>query len=70
MLISLFHNNAYSLSKNFGDLEHQLKLANNVFDTVVVNETRITKKTSLTFNINLLNYSFESHQLHQINIQI
>ena len=32
---------------------------NKVFDIVAVTKTRITKKTLLTFNINLQNYSFE-----------
>ena len=30
------------------------------FDIIAVSETRISKKTSLTSNINLNNYSFES----------
>ena len=57
--LSLFHINACSLSKNFDDLEHLLKCTNKAFDIVAVSETRITKKTSLTSNINLQNYSFE-----------
>ena len=56
---SLFHINACSLSENFDDLEHLLKCMNKVFDIVAVTKTRITKKTLLTFNINLQNYSFE-----------
>ena len=48
--LSLFHINACSLSKNFDD----------VLDIVAVSETRINRKTSLTSNINLQNYSFES----------
>ena len=58
--LSLSHINACSLSKNFGDLEHLLKCANKLFDIVAVSETRITRNTSLTFNTNLQNYSFES----------
>ena len=57
--LSLFHINAYSLSKNFDDLEHLLKCTNKVFDIVAVSETRITRKTLLTSNINLKNYSFK-----------
>ena len=51
--IFLFHN------KNFDDLEHLLKCTNKhkSFDIIaVVSETRISKKTSLTCNINLKNY--------------
>ena len=57
--LSLFHINACSLSKNFDDLEHLLKCTNKVFDIVAVSETRITRKTALTSDINLQNYSFE-----------
>ena len=57
--LSLFHINACSLIKNFDDLEHLLKCKNKVFDIVAVGETRISKRTSLTYNINLQNYSFE-----------
>ena len=55
--IFLFHN------KNFDDLEHLLKCTNKhkSFDIIaVVSETRISKKTSLTCNINFKNYSFKS----------
>ena len=47
------------LSKDFDDLQHLLKCTNKVFDIVAVSKTRIMKKTSLTSNINLNNYSFE-----------
>ena len=57
--LSLFHINACSLNKNFDDLQHLLKCTNKVFDIVAVSETRIMKKTSLTSNISLNNYSFE-----------
>ena len=57
--LSVFHINACSLSKNFDDLEHLLKCTNKVFDIVAVSETRITKNTSLTSNINLKNYSLK-----------
>ena len=55
----LFHINSCSLNKNFDDLQHLLKCTNKVFDIVAVSETRIMKKTSSTYNINLNNYSFE-----------
>ena len=57
--LPLFHIIAFSLNKNFDDLQHLLKRTNKVFDIVAVSETRIMKKTSLTSNINLNNYSFE-----------
>ena len=57
--LSLYHINACSLNKNFDDLQHLLKCTNKVFDIVAVSETRIMKKTSLTSNISLNNYSFE-----------
>ena len=57
--LSLFHINACSLNKNSDDLQHLLKCTNKVFDIVAVSETRIMKKTSLTSNISLNNYSFE-----------
>ena len=37
-----------------------LKYTNKVLDVIAVSETRITKKTSLTININLKNYATES----------
>ena len=58
-LLSLFYINGCSLSKKFDDLEHLLECTNNVFDRVAVSESRITRKTLLTSNINLQNYSFE-----------
>ena len=47
------------LNKNFDDHYHLLKCTNKVFDIIAVSETRITKETSLTININLKNYSIE-----------
>ena len=38
-----------------------LKNKNKNFDIIAVSETRISKKTSLTCNINLNNYSFETN---------
>ena len=57
--LALFHINACSLNKNFEDLDHLLKCTNQVFDIAAVTETRITKQTSLTININLRNYAIE-----------
>ena len=57
--LSLFHINACSLNKNFDDLEHLLKCTNKAFDIIAVTETRITKQSSLTTNINLTNYAIE-----------
>ena len=58
--LSFFHINASSLNKNFDDLLYLLKCTNKSFDIIAVSETRISKKTSLTSNVNLSNYSFES----------
>ena len=57
--LALFHINACSLNKNFDDLDHLLKCTNKVFNIIAVSETRITKQTSLTSNINLKNYAIE-----------
>ena len=57
--LALFHINACSLNKNFDKLEHLLKCTNKVFDIIAVTETRITKQTFLTTNINLKNYAIE-----------
>ena len=55
---SLFHN--ISLNENFDDLEYLLKYANKSFDIIPVSQTRIFNKISLTSNIKLKNYYFES----------
>ena len=57
--LSLFHINTCSLNQNYDDLQHLLKCTKKVFDIVAVSETRIMKKTSLTSNISLNDYSFE-----------
>ena len=57
--LALFHINACSLNKHFDDLDHLLKCRNKVFDIIAVTETRITKQTSLTTNINLRNCAIE-----------
>ena len=56
--LALFYINACSLNKHFDDL-HLLKCTNKVFDIIAVTETRITKQTSFTTNINLRNYAIE-----------
>ena len=57
--LTLFHINTCSLNKNFDDFDHLLKYTNKVFDIIVVSETKITKQTFLTTNINLKNYAIE-----------
>ena len=57
--LALFCTNACSLNKNFDDFDHLLKSTNKVFGIITVTETRITKQTSLTTNINLRNYAIE-----------
>ena len=57
--LTLFHINAYSLNKNFDDRDHLLNCTNKVFDITAVSETRISKQTSLTTNINMKNYAIE-----------
>ena len=58
-LLSLFHINACSLSKNFDDFQNLLSCTKIFFDIIAVSETRITKNISLLNNLNLNNYSFE-----------
>ena len=41
-LLSLFHINACSLNKNFGDLQHLLSCTKKNFDIIAISETRIT----------------------------
>ena len=55
---SFFHINACSLNKRFDYV--LLKSTNKSFDIIAVSETRISKRTSQTYNVNLNNYSFES----------
>ena len=57
--LTLSHINACSLNTNFDAFDHLLKCTNKVFDIIAVSETRITKQTSLTTNINLKNYAIE-----------
>ena len=48
------------LNKNFDDLDELFKFTNKVFDIIAVSETRITKQTSLTTNIELKNYTMQT----------
>ena len=57
--LSLFHINACSLSKNFDELQHLLKITNKNFDVIVITETRIKKDSSITSNLSLNNYFLE-----------
>ena len=58
-LLSLFHINTHSLSKNFDDLQHLLSCSKKKFNIIAASETRITKNVSLLNNLDLNNYSFE-----------
>ena len=58
--VSMFLINAYSLSKNFDDLEYLLKTPNFNSDIRGISETRIPENISKTCNIILNNYAFES----------
>ena len=57
--LSLFHINAFSLSKNFDDLEYLLKTTNTNFDIIAISKTRILKNTKIVKNINIPNFSYE-----------
>ena len=41
--LSLFHINAFSLNKNFDDLQHFLSCTKKHVDIIAISETRITK---------------------------
>ena len=41
--LSLFHINAYSLNKNFDDIQHLLNCTKKIFAMIAISETRITK---------------------------
>ena len=57
--VSSFNVKAYSLNKNFDDLQHLLICTKTKFDIIEISETSITKQVSLSNNLNLNNYSFE-----------
>ena len=55
----MLHVHAYSLSRNFDDLENLLTTTNMNFDIIAISETSTTKNINNIFNINLNNYAFE-----------
>ena len=58
--ISIFQINTCSLNENFDELQHLLSCTKELFDIIVISETRIKKQASLSINLNLINnYSFE-----------
>ena len=58
--LALFHINACFLNKKFNELEQLLSCTNKNFDGIAASETRITKNISLTNNVTMNNFSFES----------
>ena len=48
------------LNKNFDHLDELFTFTNKVFDIIAVSETRITKQTSLTTNVELKNYTMQT----------
>ena len=57
--LSLFNITACSLNKNFANLQHLLSCTKTKFDIIAISETRVTKKVSLSNNLNLNNYFFK-----------
>ena len=57
--LKLFHISAFSLNKNFDDLEYLLESTNINHDIIAISETRTMKNLEITQNINLKNYNFE-----------
>ena len=57
--LSLFHIKAYSLNKNFDNLQRLLRCTKNNFDIIEVPEATITKQVSSLNNLNLNNCSYE-----------
>ena len=57
--LSLFYVNAYSLNKNFDDIQHFLSCTNKNLDIKAITEIRITKNTSITGYVNMKNSSLE-----------
>ena len=55
----MVHINAWSLNKNFDDLQHLLSCTKTKFDIIAISETRITRQVSLLNDLNLNDYSFE-----------
>ena len=46
--------------QSFDDLVYLLKCKNKIFNKIAVSETRVSKKTSLTSNVNLNNFFLKS----------
>ena len=55
--LSMFHINACSLNKNFGDLEHLIKFVGKTFVAVTDIRITITRNTSKLCNISLKNFA-------------
>ena len=60
--LSLVHINSCSLNKNLDNLQHPLGCTKNVFDIIVISETRITKKVSITLYCPTVGGSNKMHQ--------
>ena len=58
--LSLFHINACSLNKSFGEFQHLRNFTKKMFDMILISKTRIKKQVSLLNNLNINSYSFES----------
>ena len=58
-VLSFFHMNVCSLTKNFDDFNRLLNELNVSFDILAVTETRIKKGSSSPINLQLSNYSTE-----------
>ena len=58
-VLSFFHMNVCSLTKNFDDFNRLLNELNFSFDILAVTETRIKKGSSSRINLQLSNYSTE-----------
>ena len=59
---ALFHLNACSLNKNFDDPKYLIKTINQIFDVITISESRIKSNLDITTNINLPNFSMNTHQ--------
>ena len=58
-MLSLFHINSCSLSKNIEDLEYLLNTTSINFDVIAICETRIVQGKTPVDNLNLMNSSHE-----------
>ena len=62
-LLFFFRTNSCSLNKSFEWLQNLLQSTNIQFDVIAITETRITKNTSVTQNIEVSIYSFEHNPI-------